>query len=443
MPKLNIQLPKGLETQPKEVREAVLETMRQALKLPKELPVTHSGGNEHNMWERNHDDLLADAEDDFYEYLQAPSTQRMADVFLALELTTDGIDMEKAFSMAWSAYSDELMKSPNKRQAKKNAKHLFSDLINAGKAKADQFLKYLQDGAPMTKKEISALNKLLKAKLPEYADKVEAFMTRAGGIGKIRNEAEKQNLQMVGMLVDRFPETIQAARRESLVLTTKEKAAKLPKRTTVMPLTPQESRAVEHATHSAASKITEVTARHIDGIKQLVLRAQKERWSVAKLQQALFDMYGEQNRDWRRVAITELSMATNDAYLSGLEEGESVVGMGSQDACKHCKQYVIGKDFTVMGEAPSEDTYSTDMKHVWAGKSNYGRRVSEYVPAIPMHPNCRCRWHRVSRFYKVPEGGGKPKLKESWELIQEERLKRGMGLDPNLPTPYSMRTSEG
>jgi hypothetical protein len=48
-----------------------------------------------------------------------------------------------------------------------------------------------------------------------------------------------------------------------------------------------------------------------------------------------------------------------------------------------------------------------------------------------MHPNCRCRWHRISRFYKVGNDG-KLNLKSTAELIQEEREKRGMKPDPNL-----------
>jgi hypothetical protein len=436
MPAISIALPKDILEAPADVREKVLKTLREALKLPPVMQVTHKGGDEHNIWMRNSDPKLADMEDDFYEYLHQSAAERMADVFAYLDLSLDGVDMEKAFTPEYDEFTYELLKSTSKRQAKKNAKHLLSDLIEASKGKREAFMKYVQEQNPMSKKELAAFNKLLKSKLPEYAKQVEAFMARAGYLGKVRGESEKQNLSTVGILIDRYPETIAAVKREATVLTHADysKKASEGKKVTILPLTPLEARAVEHANHSAAAKVTEVDDRQADGIKQMVLRAQKERWTPQKLAQELFDLYGEQNRDWRRVAITELSMATNDAYLSGLEEGEQVVGMGAEGACKHCKQYVIGKQFTVLRKPPDKETHATDMKHVWAGKSNFGRRVAEFVPCVPMHPNCRCRWHRISRFYKTEESG-KFVRKTTAELIQEERLRLGMGLDPNLPTP--------
>jgi hypothetical protein len=198
-----------------------------------------------------------------------------------------------------------------------------------------------------------------------------------------------------------------------------------------------EARSVQHAASHAADKLTEISERHRAGVRQTILQAQRERWEPQKLTQELYDVYGDQNRDWRRVALTELAMAVSDAYLAGCEEGDQIVGMGAESACKYCQEYVVGKTFTVTHQIP-QNNYHYDMKMMWSGKSNFGRRVAEYVPCIPMHPNCRCRWHKVSRFYNVAPDG-KFKMKETWELIQEERLKRGMGLDPQLPVPYSMR----
>lgn len=429
MKKLNIQLPKDIQSAPLEVRQAVLDTLRQAMALPQEMKVTRSGGNEHNMWERNHDELTADVEDDFYDYLQMGSAQRMADVFAAFDLSMDGVDMDKSFSPEYEAYVYDLQKSGNKRQAKKNAKRLFSELVQASKEKREQLLKFLEDGNPLSKKEMTALNKMMKTKLPEYAVKVEAFMSRAGFLGKIRNQSEKENFSTMGTLIDRFPATIQLSTRESVVLTVQEErvAASEGRKVTILPLTPEEARAVSHATHSAADKVKEVDARQEAGIRQVIIRAKKERWSAHKLAQELFDLYGEQNRDWRRVAITELSMAENDAYLSGLQPGENVVGMGAEDACKHCKALIIGKQFTVLPKADETQRVSA----VWAGKTNYGRKVAEYVPCAPLHPNCRCRWHRLSRFYKLDDNG-KHVLKTTAELINEERVRRGMAPDPNL-----------
>lgn len=430
MNKVNISLPKDIQDAPVEVREQVLATLRQAMALPAVMQVTRVGGNEHNMWERNHDELLADAEDELYDLLQNRSAERMAEVFTALGLSLDGVDLEKAFTPEYDAYVG-LMKSKTGWMG--NAKRKLSDLVYAAKDAREAFLKYVQDANPLKKNELAKLDKLLKSKLPDYAKQIEEFTVRAGFIGKIRSEVERGNMQAVGILVDRFPETIQAAKKESVVLTMREYrvATSEGKKVTILPLTAYESRAVEHAQHSAADKVTEVDERHRAGIKQVVLRAKKERWSPAKLEQTLYDMYGDQNRDWRRVAITELAMADNDAFLAGCAEGDQVVGMGSVDACKHCKEYIIGKQFTVLQHPPENPTYEDEMTHVWAGKTNYGRKVASYVPCAPMHPNCRCRWHRISRFYKMDDKGSFV-LRSAAELINEERVRRGMAPDPNL-----------
>lgn len=437
MKKLNIALPKDLKDQPLEVRQAIMEQLQQAMGLPKVLSVTTKGGaDEHNMWSRSDDPLMGDAEDDFYDALVDPSIQRMADVFALLGLSLEGVDVEKSFTDEFSTYEGELLlKGKNKRKPKRD---LLGDLIEASRKKRKLFMAYIQAMNPFTKAEMKRLDDILKKPLPKYAAITEDFMVRASLIGKIRNEAEKGNFATMGVLVDRFPSTIELAKRENTVLTVREQDIKASegKKVTVLPLTALESKAVEHAEQSAANKVSEVNDRQMHGIRQVVLRAQKERWTPKKLEQELFDLFGEQNRDWRRVAITELSMATNDAYLSGLEEGETVVGMGAESACAHCKKHVIGKELTVTHQLPKE-TYDFEEHYVWAGKTNFGRRVASYIPCAPMHPNCRCRWHRLSRFYKMEEG--KHVMKETWEMIQEERLKRGIGLDPKLPVPYHMR----
>lgn len=410
---------------PESDRQDIIGVLAEAMRLPPVLKVTHQGGDEHNMWSRNGDPLLADTEDEFYHILVNTAQERLADVFVALDLPTEGISMEKAFTDEFRAF-ESLQKSKN------NGKHQISDLINANRGKREKFLQYIQDMNPFSKQQLKKLDNLLKKRIPKYAKIAEDFAVRAGFLGKIRNQAERENFETLGALLDRFPETIQASEKQGMVLTLreKEKAEAQGRKVKILPLTPQETRAVKHAEQSCASKITEVDQRQMDGIKQLVLRAQKERWSAQKLAQELFDLYGDQNRDWRRVAITELSMATNDAYLTGLAEGETVIVPHVEGTCKHCANLLEGKEFKVLANPPERETYDTDMNYVWAGKSNFGRRTAEWRPCLPLHPCCRHRAVRLSRFYKIQDG--KTVLKTTAELINEERAKRGMAPDPNM-----------
>src|SRR5947209_3379414 len=98
MKQLKLQLPKDIADAPVAVREQILSTLREAMQLPQEQVFTRSGGSEHNMWARNDVDIIAQLEDEFYEYLQDDSAHRMADVFWVLGLTLDGVDMDKSFS---------------------------------------------------------------------------------------------------------------------------------------------------------------------------------------------------------------------------------------------------------------------------------------------------------------------------------------------------------
>lgn len=422
-----IQLPKSLLDLPDKDREEILSVLKEASTLPKVKELPRAGGNEHNMWERNSDPLLAEVEDEFYQELRNPEAESLAELFVALGLPTEGI--EKSFEDEFYVWEDELIKS------KDSGRNRFSDwLKEVTKKKREQILKWATDGKALTKEQLQKIDRLLSSKLPDYAKKAEEFMVRAGFIGKIRGEAEREAFETFGAVVDRYPETIETAEKEGVALTVKQakaEAKKTGKTIRILPLTKQESEAVKHAIHHAGDKITEISDRHRAGVRQLVIRAKKERWTAQQLAQALFDKFGEHNRDWRRVAITELAFATNDTYLSGCEEGDTLIGMGAVNACKKCQELIIGKQVTVTHKIPSEENYHTDTKLVWVGKSNYGRRVSEYVTAIPLHPQCRCRWTKVSRFYKLGEDG-KLKLKTTAELINEERAKRGLPPDKTL-----------
>jgi hypothetical protein len=413
--KVKIKLPKDIAAHPD--APDIAEHLLYAAQLPDTIDTSVGTGDEHNMWEPNHEPLLGQLEDDIYAQLEAGNTAMMAEIFIALDLPLPA--MEKSFGSG-------LIKAQGKKPT-------LREMIDINRAKRDKFIQYLKDMNPFKKADLAKIDKLLKTKLPNYAKISEDLAVRAGFIAKARSEADELHLTTVGAVIDRVPQTIALAEKLDVVLTLKERDRLEDNgiTTRIAPLTPQETRAVTIASHHAADKMTEVSDRHRSGVKQTILRAQKERWEPQKLSEELYDQYGDQNRDWRRVAITESAMAASDAFVAGCEEGQRVIGMGSHNACKYCKQYVIGKEFTVLANPPEKDTYTTDMKHMWVGKSNYGRKVAEYIPCVPVHVLCRCRLHKVSRFYET-QPDGQLKLKTTAQLIQEERARLGLAPDPNL-----------
>jgi len=427
-------LPKSLLELPDKDRDGIITVLLHASTLPKTKDLPHQGtGDEHNMWTRNGDHMLADAEDELYYHLRESNLESMCYLMVGMgfEDLAKELDLTKSFEPEFLAFEDELMKA--KDSGRRKMSDYIDSLKDVTKKRKEQFMKWVNDGKALTKEQLGMINRILASKLPNFAKIAEMYVVRAGFIGKIRGEAEKKNFETLGAFVDRYPSTITTAEKEGVVLTLreKEKAEREGKKVTILPLTERESEAVKHAIQHAGDKITEISEKHRAVVRQLIIQAKRERWTAQKLAQALFDKFGEQNRDWRRVAITELAFASSDAYLSGIEDGETVIGMGAVNACKHCQEYVIGKTFEVISHPPTDDTYKSDMKQVWVGKSNYGRRVAEYRPAIPMHPNCRCRWHRISKFYKLGDSG-KLELKSTAELINEERAKRGLPPDTTL-----------
>jgi len=415
---LNIVLPKTLQALSNDHKLQIVSELSKALdiKSPK------ASGLERTVWTTNDEQLLGEAEDELYEILVGPALENMAELIAALERSDEPIQLQKAFSPEYLTYEDQLFKALD------NGKHKLSDLINLSKTKRNAFTKLLQEGSEWTKAKLKQIDDIMKQKLPDYAKLAEQFAVRAAFIAKIRSHADTEMLSTVGAFVDRFPSTIKEAEHEGLVLTLKEQErAKAEGRTVkILPLQPQELRAVEHANLRAGDKLTEISDRHRAGVRQLVIRAQNERWGAQKLAQALFDAFGEQNRDWRRVSLTEISMASNDAFLAGCSEGDTVWVPPVEGSCEHCKKLIEGKTFIV-----TSDPGADPQKYIWVGKSNYGRTVKEWIPCVPLHVQCRHRFHAVSRFYKVDQDG-KPKLKTTVELIQEERLKRGLGPDLNL-----------
>lgn len=425
-----LNLPSGLLDLEDKDRNEILAVLFEAEKLPK-TKILSRAGDEHNIWAKNVDPLQAWAEDQLFNELAEEELNRFVNAMEAMGLPLD--EGSSPFSSEKSLEGFDLLK------AKGSGRTKMSDLIQAGKKKREQFMKWVNDGKAMSKNQLRKLDDFLKQDLPDYAKKAEEYMVRAGFIGKIRNQAERENFEVVSAYLDRVPTAIKTSTEEGVVLTLREKQAFEAKeekqgrkvKVKVLPLTPLEAESVKHATLHAGDKISEISDKHIAGVRQLVIQAKKERWEASKLSQELFDRFGDHNRDWRRVAITELAFATNDAYLSGLEEGDRVVGMGADNSCKHCKSLVIGREFILTHNVPSEESYATDMKFIWAGKTNVGRRLSEWRACIPVHPNCRCRWHRISRFYNVDKDGTF-KRKTTAELIAEERARRGLAPDPNI-----------
>lgn len=127
---------------------------------------------------------------------------------------------------------------------------------------------------------------------------------------------------------------------------------------------------------------------------------------TSSLQTKLLDAFGELNRDWRRIAVTEAGEAQTQGYIASLAPGTKVKRVERyENACAFCRK-IDGVVATVV--APDHPDKDPDTM-VWVGKNNIGRSASPrkrvgdvlverdaaerwWLPAGLAHPHCRGRW---------------------------------------------------
>lgn len=203
---------------------------------------------------------------------------------------------------------------------------------------------------------------------------------------------------------------------------------------------PQWRNAVTFAQQEAGAMIVELKQKQYKDIHNVLQTGIKHRKSSGELSQDLFDKFGDWNRDWRRIAETEIGNAQNNGQLltelERAKEGETIFmrGIASAEACPWCRNEVDQKIVVLLEEPPpgggdqvtiDGETYTA----IWPGKSNYGRsRRNWWVAAGTQHPHCRCTWVKyVPGFEKWDtafrdainqarvEGAKKQKLPDSFE----------------------------
>jgi hypothetical protein len=127
---------------------------------------------------------------------------------------------------------------------------------------------------------------------------------------------------------------------------------------------------------------------------------------ASSLQTKLLDTFGELNRDWRRIAVTEAGEAQTQGYIASVAPGTKVQRVERYDnACAFCRK-IDGVVVTVVAADAADKNPDT---MVWPGKNNVGRSASPrkrvgdvlvertadelwQIPAGLAHPHCRGRW---------------------------------------------------
>ena len=130
-----------------------------------------------------------------------------------------------------------------------------------------------------------------------------------------------------------------------------------------------------------------------EAVKQVIPAAMGNSTPMSQVVQKLRDMTGDIERDWDRIAHTEMWSAKCQGEVEAIMNGESpfskdkgdtmVYIRPSKTACNKCKQLYLEKD----GVTPRVFSVA----ELVANGSNYGKKQADWKACVPpLHPNCMC-----------------------------------------------------
>lgn len=154
---------------------------------------------------------------------------------------------------------------------------------------------------------------------------------------------------------------------------------------------------IQVAVDSAAQRITKVTDNMRNDIQQIIIDGIKDRQSKAKISQNLFDKCSGLNRDFQRIADTEIQNNANNAYIKeelfNTPENEKVYfkrfEQVDDNTCKKCRA-IEGK-IALWSDIPLE---SERIKDPYADYAIWEGKTDGTMPMSVMHPYCRGGWVR-------------------------------------------------
>lgn len=164
---------------------------------------------------------------------------------------------------------------------------------------------------------------------------------------------------------------------------------------------------------SAAEQITRISDSMKSEVRQILIDGVVDYKSKSQVSQALFDKMVNYNRDFQRIADTEIQKTFNNSFIReevhNAEEGEKVyferVEVIDGNTCPYCKKIsgkiAVWSDTPLAGGAV-KDEYA-DLA-IWEGKEWNGKKLERIsdAPVSVCHPWCRGTWIRC-----YPELDGK------------------------------------
>jgi len=222
----------------------------------------------------------------------------------------------------------------------------------------------------------------------------EWLSTRAGLMGKVQANMDKAaTAKQADALLAGLPSTVAAA-------------------ATQFTMKPAQVAQLDFARVRAVESVRALSESVRHKMRGIVLQDLEQRAAGAvpagtsSLETKLLDAFGDLNRDWRRIAVTEAGEAQLQGMVASVKPGTRLKRVEQYDgACSFCRS-IDGRVVTVVDAASASKNGDTE---VWIGKNNIGRSASPkkrvgnvlmdredhemwWIPAGLAHPNCRGRW---------------------------------------------------
>ena len=207
----------------------------------------------------------------------------------------------------------------------------------------------------------------------------------------------------------------------------------------------ENSRRIELLEQSSAERITGMTDRLKNEVKQTLIDGVKSHKSKQQISQDLFNRLSGTNRDFRKIADTEIQNNINNAFLeeevSNTGEGEKVYfqRMETVDGatCPFCKKMngviAVWSETPLSNDKVDGDPYATVA--LWEGKDWNGQK--DYVANGVFHPYCRglwVRWNARINAYAAMLQKKNEKYNNAVDKAREEWKEKGIE-NPNDKTP--------
>lgn len=166
-------------------------------------------------------------------------------------------------------------------------------------------------------------------------------------------------------------------------------------------LSRNEQARIQVMTQSAAQRITKCTETMKADVLQILIDGVKNRSGKSKISQNLFDKMVGSNRDFQRIADTEIQNAVNHSVLQeevyNAPKGEKVyfqrVEILDDNTCDFCRKMngviALWSD-TPLADDKVKDTFASVA--IWDGKEWDGKK--NMVSTGVFHPYCRGVWRR-------------------------------------------------